>query len=394
MISDDRISRKHRPGRFKNRKALIAYLLAIILLALVIVVILKGRVGEIIEERIIKKMISSRPPASADSLALWVGGSFMLSNTPSVVDASRGDSGVVSRVIQPWPSGLSMMVYANRLKRSAVESGFRCECVEFGNNDSLLCELISAGSGSTEILLLPDKKTRLEKRGAGIIYKNLYKLENSEITGIIEKGIPFGYLADLEVFPAGEIRKRLQSRWISSILSIPAGRETLAQLNPVKGKKGKPRNAPLQKSEYSAFASDLLDRYPNLAMIEFRESSDPDYLFIEALLDQAKEERVDYIYSGDSPDRTDSLAYGSGLTFIDEDRITDYSEAGLSEIQKFLLSDLVESTEPLHRVAVVDISKVRPKDMQRILDKLRTVGVNILYINKLSDLDEFIVKDL
>ena len=394
MISNDRISRKHRPGRFKNRKTLAAWLLGIILAVLVIVVFFDEPVGKLIGDRVIKKMLSRGPSESPDSLAARLERSFMLNNPPEPAELSKNGSDSAARIVQRWPSRLSMMVYADRLRGFSSESGYGCDCIEYGSGDSLVCELTADGSTSAAITLFPDRNTELTKRSIGVILKNLYELDNDEILRVIDSRIPFGYLADIEVFPAGEIKKRLQSRWVSSILSIPTDKGIIARLGPSKSKRKGGKGKAADDSGYAESASDLLDRYPNLTLIRFERSNDPDYKFVESVLEQAKKKSIDYIYGDDVPDRIDSLAYGTGLSFINGKMIKDCTQLKFPEIKKLLLIDPVASTVPIQEVAVIDITKIKPGDFLQLLGRMRSIGIEILPVDKLNALDRFTVTDL
>ncbi len=383
MISNDRISRKQRLKTSKNRNAGIALVLAIILLLLVV----GGKYGTWIANRLdvsrIKDIFHKTSPDEIDSLVFRTARSFGLNNPPDAhtdVEASTG-----TRFTQPWPSRVPLVIYARRIQELSERSGIKSDFAQFGENDSLVCELFSGDDMRKEVVVRPDKKATLEGRFLGIILKNIYELENREIVGITESRVPFGYLADLDVFPAGDIKKRLHSERMASILTVSVSRKDLLRHDLLKSD---------GKSDYAESASDLLGRYPNLALVRFERSNDTDYLFVEALVDRAKELKIGYLHDNHRPDRIDSLAFSAGLTFISNDKIIDYTAKGFPEIRTDLITELVCSRNHEKTVVTIDISRIQVQKLLDLIEYLKKIGVNILYINKLNDHPEFMIEDL
>ncbi|UCE66578.1 MAG: hypothetical protein JSU85_00765 [Candidatus Zixiibacteriota bacterium] len=386
MISNDRISRKQRLKTLKNKKAGIALVLALILISLVVGKTYRTQLGILLESSSIKNVFQKNSPDELDSLVIQTGRGFRLNN-PTEVDTAFQDTTGIRRMrfLQPWPSGLPLEFYARKLQELTGKSGINCNCVMFGRDDSLVCELISGDNGRAKIVAIPDKKTGLEERFLGIILKNIYELENQEINSIVKSRIPFGYLAEVDVFPAGEIKTQLRSEWVTSILTIPASRKDLVKYDLLKEK---------GESEYRDLAMDLLNRHPNIAFLRFERSEDTDYLFVEALFDRAKGKKIGYIYENSAPDRIDSLAFSAGLTFISYAKILDYTDKNLNEIQTALIRELIYLEDPCKTIITVDISKMQSQKMISLMLYLNKIGINGLNINKLTDYPEFMIEDL
>ncbi len=386
MISNDRISRKQRLQTLKNKKAGIALVLALILISLVIGKTYRTQLGNLLESSYVKSILQKNSRDDLDSLVIETGHSFRLNN-PTEVDSAYQDTAGIRRVrvLQPWPSGLPLEFYARKLQELAGKSGINCNCVMFGGDDSLVCELISGDYARAKVVAIPDKKTGLEGRFLGIILKNIYELENREIVTIVKSRIPFGYLAAIDVFPAGDIKTQLRSESVTAVLKIPTSRKDLVRYDLLKDE---------GKSDYRDSAFDLLNRYPNLAFLRFDRSDDIDYLFIEALVDRAKEKKIGYIYENRVPDRIDSLAFSAGLTFISYYKILDYTDKNLNEIQTALITELIYLEDPCKTIITVDISKMQIQKMISLMLYFNKIGINVLNINKLTDYPEFMIEDL
>jgi len=386
MISNDRISRKQRLKALNNKKARIALILALILILLVVGKTYRTQLGILLDNKLVKSILRDRIPEDADSLAFQTGYSFQLNNSPEVDTVFRDTTGIgFKRITQPWPSELPLVFYARRLQELSGNFGVDCNCVMFGENDSLVCELISGDNSRADVAVIPDKKTGLEGRFLGIILKNIYELRNQDIARIVDSKFPFGYLAEIDVFPAGDIKKRLRSEWVTAILTMPTSRKDLIKYDLLK-KEG--------KSDYRDLASDLLNRHPNLALLRFDRSEDTDYLFVKALIIQAKEKKIGYIYEDGAPDRIDSLAFSAGLAFVSYNKVLDYTEKGFKEIQTDLVTELVRSRDPRKTAITIDISKIQIQRIIGLMKYLKKIGINMLPINKLSDYPEFMIEDL
>jgi hypothetical protein len=255
----------------------------------------------------------------------------------------------------------------------------------YGKKDSLVCRLKSGNRRELMISVIPDSKTKLEKRSLGIILKNIYELDNSDIVRMIDSRIPFGYLATADVFPAGDIKRRLRSERVTSIISVSASKKDLAE-HAARGRK--------TGSAYDNYVSDLLDLHPNPAYIDIERSDDMDYMFVEGFIDAARNKNIGYIYKNRIPDRTDSIAYAAGLTFISSNIISDYTEKRLSELRGLLTAELVLSKTPVKIIVSVDISKMPIGEFIDFLNYQRRLGIDILYLNKLSDDPDFTIRDL
>jgi|GEM_PF-5742486 len=386
MISNDRISRKQRLRALSDNKAKIALILALILILLVIGKTYKAQFEILLSNRLFNNIFEGGISKDVDSLVIKTSRSFIMSSIPKIDTVSHDSAGIVfMRISQAWPFELPLVFFAQRLQEMSRISGIDCNCVQFGDSDSLVCGLLSGDRPRAKVVAIPDRKTILEGRFLGIIFENIYELGNQDIIKIVESKIPFGYLADIDVYPAGEIRRQLHSDWVSAILTIPTSREDLIKHDLIRNE---------YKSDYRDISIDLLNRYPNLAFIRFKRSDDADYSFVEALTDRAKEKKVGYIYENSAPDRIDSLAFSAGLTFITHDKILNYSDKSLTEIQIDLIAGLVHLGDPGKTAIKVDISRIKARRMIDLMKYLKKIGIDILYINELTDHQEFIIEDL
>jgi hypothetical protein len=386
MITNERISRKQRLKAFGRRKTGIAIVLALVLITLVIIKTYQGKFSELLNESFVGDIFRGSYAENLDSLAIRVGHSFLLNNHPESSTVS-GDSAGISyrRVRQPWPSALPLIFYSRSIQNVCDKYGIKYSCVIYGIRDSLVCELQSGNHNRLDITVIPGKKTRLDKRSIGIILKNIYELDNRDIIKIIDSRIPFGYLATIDVFPAGDIKRRLRSNRVASVISVSASRRELAR-RAVSGGRA--------ESEYQKYVSHLLNLHPNLAFVDIERSDDIDQLFVKVLIDEAKKKGIDYIYRNSVPDGIDSLAYGAGLTFITYSKITDYTKMGFRGIRSLLTSELILSEKPLKMIISVDISNVGVDDLIDLMKYLKSLGINVLYLNKLSDDPDFTTVDL
>jgi hypothetical protein len=280
---------------------------------------------------------------------------------------------------------LPLLFYSRNLQNVCDRYGIKYSCVIYGIRDSLVCELRSGNQNKLDITVIPGKKTRLDKRSIGFIFKNIYELDNRDIIKIIDSRIPFGYQGTLDVFPAGDIKRRLRSNRVASIISVTASRRELARRAVSGGN---------SESEYQKYVSDLLNLHPNLAFVDIERSDDIDQLFVKVLMDEAGKKGINYIYRNSVPDGIDSLAYGAGLTFITYSKITDYTKMDFRGIQSLLTSELILSEKPLKMIISVDISNVGVDDLIDLMKYLKRLGINVLYINKLSDDPDFTTVDL
>ncbi|UCC79943.1 MAG: hypothetical protein JSW64_00890 [Candidatus Zixiibacteriota bacterium] len=383
MISNDRISRKQRLKTSKNRNAGIALVLAVILLLLVVGGKYRTRIGNALDVSALNKIFQKISPDDVDSLVFQTARSFGLNSLPEVNTAVAGSSRV--RFTQLWPSRMPLVIYARRIRELSGKSGIGFDFTQFGEKDSLVCELFSRDDIRKEVVVIPDRKAALEGRFLGIILKDIYKLEHQEIVSITKSKIPFGYLAKLDVFPAGDIKTQLHSEWAASILNVSVSHKDLVRYDLLKSE---------GKSDYPASALDLLGRYPNLALVRFERSDDTDYLFVEAFIDRAKEHKIGYIYDNRTPDRIDSLAFSAGLTFISHGKIVDYTGKSFAEIRTDLVAELVGSKNPNKTIITIDISKIQAQKLVDLIEYLMKIGIKILYINKLNDHPEFMTEDL
>lgn len=357
--------------------------LAILLLLLVVGRKYGTRIADTLDVSGIKNIFHQASPDDIDSLVFQTARSFGLNNSPEASFADAGSS--IVRFMQPWPSHIPLEFYARRAQEMSGEWGIGCDFTQFGENDSLVCGLFFGDDIRKEVVVRPDKKTVLEGRFLGIILKNIYQLEDQDIIGITKGRIPIGYLAGLDVFPAGDIKTQLRSEWMSCILTVSVSRKDLVRYGLLKNK---------GQSDYRASASDLFGRYPNLALIRFERSDDTDYLFAEAAVDRAKEQKIGYLYDNREPDRIDSLAFSAGLTFISRDKIVDYTAKDVSELRIDLITDLIGSRSPKKIIVTVDTSKMRIRDLLSLIGYLQKTGIKILHINKLYDHREFMIEDL
>jgi hypothetical protein len=63
-------------------------------------------------------------------------------------------------------------------------------------------------------------------------------------------------------------------------------------------------------------------------------------------------------------------------------------------IQSLLTSELILPEKPLKMIISVDISNVEVDDLIDLMKYLKRLGINVLYINKLSDDPDFTTVDL
>jgi len=386
MITGDRISRKQRLKSFGRRKAKIALILALILAVLVIGNTFRMKFTAMYNHSFIADIFQGRYAQGLDSLAVKTGRDFLLTRSPEPLGESSDSASVsIQKVYQPWPSAMPLLYYSREIQKACDDHGIECDFMIYGKKDSLVCRLKSGNRHELIISVIPDGRTKLESRSLGIILENIYELDNDNIIRLIDSRIPFGYLATADVFPAGDIKRRLRSGRVASIISVSASKKDLAE-HAARGKKS--------GSAYDKYVSDLLGLHPNLSYLDIERSDDIDYMFVEDFIDAARDQDIGYIYKNRIPDRTDSMAYAAGLTFISSDIISDYTEKNLSDIRGSLTTDLVLSKTPAKIIVSVDISKMPIGEFINFLKYLRGLGINILYINKLSDDPEFTIRDL
>jgi hypothetical protein len=385
MISNDRISRKQRLRTLRNYKAKIAVALAIVLILMVTGRIIGPRLGSVVKKTPLVNIFHSGGSDKPDSVAIRMGLSFRLSKAAGA-DTVFQDSLTINliRIKQPWPSGLPFEYYAQRIQEVSKESGIDCNCVQYGEYDSLICDLKSGGYRAI-VVVDPDRRTNLKGRYLGVILKNVYRLNARDIASIVSSGIPFGYLAAADVFPAGEVKRELRSNWTASILRLSLSREDLLKYNIIKEGKD---------PDYRKIASDLLHRHPKTSLIALERSGEVDYRLAEAIIDGAKEEDIGYIYDPGTIDRIDSLAYSAGLTFVTLSEAMDYTEMNSNMFRSILYNDLILSENPAKMLVIADITRIGAGEYVKIMKFLRGIGVNILDINKLSDRPEFTIEDL
>lgn len=386
MSTNERISRERRLKKFGRRKAGIALALAIALLLLVIGKTYRSQFANLLNESFVGDMFRKHYSGSLDSLALQFGRQYLLNNPPEIAAAPSDTSGVaVKRIRQPWPRALPLLFYSRDLQRVCDENGIGYSSTTYGPDDSLVCELRASNDSGLEVAVIPDRKTRLDKRSLGIIFKNIYELDNRDIIKMVDSEIPFGYLATVDVYPAGEIKRRLRSRQVASIVTIEASQ---------KGLSGKGAAGDNADSKYKKYASGLLDLHPNPAFIDVERTNNIDKPFITALMDEAKKRDIGYIYKNRVPDGVDSVAYAAGLSFISFDNISDYTARDWGEIKGLLTADLILANKPAKEIIIADISRIRVDDLTGFVKYLKRLGIKILYINKLSDESEFRITDL
>lgn len=361
-------------------------ILALVLAVLVIGNTFRTKFSEMYSHSFIAGIFQNGYAQGLDSLTVRTGRDFLLSRSPELAEASDDSAGVsVQRVYQPWPSAMPLLFYSSEIQKACDDYGIECDFEIYGKKDSLVCRLKSGNRRELIISVIPDGKTKLENRSLGIILENIYELDNNNIIRLIDSRIPFGYLATADVFPAGDIKRRLRSGRVASIISVSASSKDLAE-HAAAGKKA--------GSEYDKYVSDLLGLHPNLSYIDIERSDDIDYMFVEGFIDAARDKDIGYIYRNRIPDRTDSMAYAAGLTFISSGIISDYAEKSLSDIRGSLTAGLILSKTPAKIIVSVDISKMPIGEFINFLKYLKRLGINILYIDKLSEDPEFTIRDL
>jgi hypothetical protein len=386
MISNDRISRKQRLKTLRNYKARIALILAVILLLLIVGKNYKTQLGILLGNIPVKGILNKSGSGGIDSLVFQTGYSFGLNNPPVSDTTAYDTSGSYHvRYTQLWPPGVPFEFYVKKMQELSGKSGIDCEFTQFGDCDSLICFCFAGDYQQAEVVIRPDKKAELEGRYLGIIIKNIYELENREIESIVKSRIPFGYLASIEVFPAGDIKKQLNSDWVSSILSVSVSRADLLKYDLITGKRD---------IDYRKSVSSFLDRYPKLALFQLERSDDADFIFVEAIVEEAREREIGYIYENRVPDGIDSLVFSTGLTFIDYGKLSDFYGKSLREIRIELIAELVCSRDPRKIAITIDVSNIPVQRMIEFFRYLRRIGINIIYIDKLIDHPEFTIEDL
>ena len=137
MLSQNRISRKQRRKLFNGKRASIALLLAVILVILVVGNKYRSIISTLIENKI-GALTLKRQFQIADSLAFSVGKSFELNINPKI-DTTLVDSEgkPYRRIFQPWPSGLPLYYYAERIQANARDLEIGCDCIDSLNLEAI-----------------------------------------------------------------------------------------------------------------------------------------------------------------------------------------------------------------------------------------------------------------
>ena len=276
-------------------------------------------------------------------------------------------------------------LYVAKIEKLSEKAGIICNCELFDRGDSLVCNLSTGNLPIARVTVKAESRTKLEGRYLGIILRNLYKLKNNEIENIVDSGIPFGYLADADIFPTGDIKRELRSRWASSVIKISISPDDLARNN---------IRANSSEAEIRRLASDLLDRHPNPAFMEIEKSGTVDLAMANELINAAKDRKTGYIYIDENINKVDSMAFAAGLSFLDMSTIQDFSNEDFLDFRANLVSKLLIASEHEKLLLIADISKLGADNYVKLIRYLRNIGINILDINKLDEHPEFMIEDL
>lgn len=392
MLSQDRISRKQRGKLFDSKLASIALLLAVILLFLVVGNKYRSIISTLIENKI-GALTLNRQFLIADSLAFSVGKNFELNRSPEIDTTLINLEGKpYRRIFQPWPSGLSLYYYAERIQAKARKFEIDCDCVDSSN--FLVCRLMVGASPGAVVIVRPDKNVKFKNKAVGFIFRNIYDAESRDILKIVKKKIPFGYFASPYVYPAGEIRKKLKSPGIWSILLASSSKDDLISQGSLRQGSNKIKKSANKRPSDDDLISDLLNRHPNLRIIGFYKQNKEDRLFVKATLQHAKNLNISYLYIKSTPNFIDSLAYSAGLTFITLDTLANYNISTLTELKSIVIRDITNSNRKKILIYTVDISKVDANKFTDLALYLKNIGVNLLSIKELKNDPDFIVEDL
>jgi len=392
MLSQDRISRKQRRKLFNSKRASIALLLAVILLILVVGNNYRNIISTLIENKI-GALTLKRQFQIADSLAFSVGKSFELNRSPEIDTTLIDSEGKpYRRIFQPWPSRLPLYYYAERIQAKAQELEIGCDCIDSLNY--LVCRLMVGAYPGAVVIVRPNKNVKFKNRAVGFIFRNIYDAKSRDILKIVKKKIPFGYFASPDVYPAGEIRKRLQSPGIWSILLASSSKDDLISQASIRQGSKRIRKSANKSPSDDDLISSLLNRHPNLRVIGFYKQNKDDRFFVKTTLQQAKNLEICYLYMNSTPNFIDSLAYSAGLTFITLDTLASYNKNTMAELKPMIIRDITQSNRKKNMIYTIDISKVEINKFADLALYLKHIGVNLLSIKELKKDSNFIVEDL
>lgn len=383
MLEYGRLSRRDRLRLSGKRRAQFALVLALLLLILVVIRIgwpqIKDRIAPPDYDRI---------QAVADSLIVKAGRSFALSDT-AVVDSllnqnnPRGENYVYRSHDQPWPGILPFEFYVERLQELCRDEGLICDCRESSQN-RLTCTVGVSGYDGARVVVRRSAKTGLTDRRVAFVFRNLGAMGNSEITRIAENGLLFGYVASPDVYPSVRVKRTLETAGVTSILEIPAGKSSLEDFS---GRSAGSEGGTGSQNDRDLAAS-LFDRHPNPAAIIIKRSGPIDSSFVAGIIEEAKVRKAGYIYDNTSPDTIDSLAYSSGLVFLNMKGIADFSEGRFDQNRSALLRELILSREPVRQIVEFDGSAVEAEELLGLQRSFQKLGVKLTDCRSLMEIRE------
>ena len=368
-----RLSRRERLKLSGRRRVQFVLALAILLLILLAIRTWRTQLRDIID-----------PPdyaeiqATADSVILQAGESFVLTDTAYVDSVSnrrnpRREVYVCRRYGQFWPGVLPFEFYVQRLQQLCRENGLACDCEETSEN-RLDCKVGAHGLDGALVQVKKAARTELKGRRTAILMKNLGALDNDKIMRIAENGIAFSYLATPDVYPSARIKKALEAAGITSILEIPTD---ISDLPDFQGRASGSRGKPGRRKNRDLAAS-LFDHHPNPAAIIIDRTGSVDSSFVTAVIEEAKKRKAAYIYDNASPDAIDSLAYSSGLVILNMKNVADFSNGRFDHNRAALLRELILSQEPIQRIILIEGSAVEVGDLLDLQRSFHRLGVKLM----------------
>lgn len=388
MNNLNRLSRKERRRLTANRTAPLALALAILLLLLIL-----GNTQWPRIERFFGSDDAGQIQALADSIAIQAAESFNLSDssyTDSLLNQPGGAEGdqIIRRIRQPWPDHLPFEFYVERLRELCRDNGLICDCVESGEEKYLFCTIGSSTFVGAQVIVEPQRGTKLSGREIAFVFRNLGALSDQKIMQILDHDIAFSYFASPDVYPSGGIKKALEKTGVISIIELPTDISDLPEFGSGDGRPSSKNKPNRENIDYRELAMNLFGRHSYPGAIFFKRSDDFDSAFVRSAIEFARETRTAYLYENPAPDGIDSLAYSSGLIMISMKSVADFQNNAVGEIGPLILHDLISSPIPCQDIVLLDAAILDVEVFIDLHNTLRRLGVNVLSCISLADVRE------
>jgi hypothetical protein len=388
MNNLNRLSRRERRRLTANRKAPLALALAILLLLLIL-----GNTQWPRIERFFGSDDAGQIQALADSIAIQAAESFNLSDssyTDSLINQLGGAGGnhAIRRIRQPWPRYLPFEFYVQRLRELSRDKGLTCDCVESGEEKYLFCTIGSPGFVGSQVIVEPQRGTKLSGREIAFVFRNLGDLSDGKIMEMIGHDIAFSYFASPDIYPSVRTKKALEKTEVSSIIELPTDISDLPEFGSGDGQPSSKNKPNRENIDYRELAKSLFGRHPHPGAIFFKRSNGLDSAFVRSAIEFARETKTAYLYENPEPDEIDSLAYSSGLIMISMKSVADFRNSAVGEIAPLILHDLISSSIPYQNIVLLDASILDVEEFIDLHNTLRRLGVNVLTCISLAEVRE------